>query len=90
MYLFLHVLWHSLGCAPCAGPEKALLFRFFHLISLNSDAEAEKKRKEEDEKKRAEIGEFPNRRRNMLISGAVALTAMLGYAFMSGLIQVTN
>ncbi len=60
------------------------------MISLNSDAEAEKKRKEEDEKKRAEIGEFPNRRRNMLISGAVALTAMLGYAFMSGLIQVSN
>ncbi|CAL1531483.1 unnamed protein product [Lymnaea stagnalis] len=53
---------------------------------------AEKRKQEEDERKaqggRTDMAEFPNRRRNMILAGLFAITAMVGYAFASGLIQV--
>ena len=52
------------------------------------EIEAERKRKEEERTKQAEALEFPHRRRNIMMSGMVALSAMMGYAFLSGLVQV--
>ena len=47
-------------------------------------------REEENKQQQAETTEFPHRRRNMMVAGAVALTAMLGYAFFNGLIVIEN
>ena len=56
----------------------------------STEIKEERKKEEEERKKKTEASQYPNRRRNMLVSGMVALTAMVGYAFMSGLVQVNN
>lgn len=43
---------------------------------------------EEERAKKAEALDYPHRRRNILMSGMVALSAMMGYAFLTGLVQV--
>ena len=54
-----------------------------------TEEEAERKREEDAKSKQAEsVGEFPHRRKNMMVSGMVALTAMVGYAFLSGLVSI--
>jgi hypothetical protein len=61
---------------------------WFNIYCSFSLSEADQKRKEEEEKIHDEAVEYPNKKRNMLVSGMVAMSAMLGYAFMSGLVQV--
>lgn len=55
-------------------------------------AETEARHQKEDEGRRTDIStddaEFPHKRRNMILAAIFAITAMLGYAFMSGLIQL--
>ncbi|KAI8793120.1 metaxin-1 [Biomphalaria glabrata] len=52
----------------------------------------DKKKKEEQQKKnqgvRADVTEFPNRRRNMILAAVFAITSMIGYALATGLINV--
>ena len=50
----------------------------------------EKKKKEEQKSKNisTDNSEFPNRRRNMILAGFFALSAMAAYAWFSGLIQI--
>ncbi|XP_025076711.1 metaxin-1-like [Pomacea canaliculata] len=54
--------------------------------------ETEARHQKEDEGRRTDIStddaEFPHKRRNMILAAIFAITAMLGYAFMSGLIQL--
>ncbi|KAK7480011.1 hypothetical protein BaRGS_00028744 [Batillaria attramentaria] len=54
-------------------------------------AELEEKRRREEAARRAGVPmddtEFPNKRRNMILAAVFAVTAMVGYAFMSGLIN---
>ena len=59
-----------------------------HYLCVFSDADAQQKIDEEERKRQAESADFPNKRRNMMVGGMVALTAMVGYAFLSGLVQV--
>ena len=56
---------------------------------LFAELEEERKAQQEQNEKKTEVGQHPNKKRNMLVSGMVALTAMVGYAFMSGMVQVT-
>ncbi|XP_045216181.2 metaxin-1-like [Mercenaria mercenaria] len=55
-----------------------------------SQEEMEAKHKEEQRKKDAESDsqEFPNRKRNMVLAGVFAVTTMVTYAFVSGLIRL--
>ncbi|KAH9520433.1 metaxin 1 [Bulinus truncatus] len=59
---------------------------------LDVKEQEEKKKKEEQQRKaqggRADLAEFPNRRRNMILAAVFAITSMVGYAFASGLIQL--
>ena len=58
------------------------------MSSISIELEEERKAQKEEREKKTESSQYPNKRRNMLVSGMVALTAMVGYAFMSGLVQV--
>ena len=64
-----------------------LLFNYV-MSSISIELEEERKAQKEEREKKTESSQYPNKRRNMLVSGMVALTAMVGYAFMSGLVQV--
>lgn len=58
-------------------------------------AESEQKKKKDDEEKKntggasSGVSEFPNRRRNMILAAIFAVTTMLGYAVIHGLVQVS-
>ena len=47
-----------------------------------------RKQEEENRQKLAQLTDFPNKRRNMVIAGVVVGVAMLGYALLSGLVHV--
>lgn len=49
----------------------------------------EEQKREDEKKQNSGSRQFPNRRRNMLVSGLVALTAMLGFALFNGLVTVS-
>jgi hypothetical protein len=56
-------------------------------------AELDRKRRREEEAREAgvvsEDNEFPNRRRNMILAAIFAGAAMLGYAYFTGLVQLS-
>ena len=47
-----------------------------------------KRKKEHDEQKMSQNADFPNRQRNMILAAMFAITTMVSYAFLSGLIQI--
>lgn len=54
----------------------------------SSDMEELRKQEEEAQKQKSSVDpDFPNKRRNMIIAGLVALSAMVTYAYLTGLIQ---
>ncbi|KAK7116407.1 metaxin-1-like [Littorina saxatilis] len=79
---------HLRQCDNLCNLVNKILLRFFPL----SKAEIEEKQKKEEEARKAgvtpEDTEFPHKRRNMVLAAIFAGTAMVGYAFMSGLIQL--
>ena len=68
----------------------AISILFFYIF-LPTEEEARKKREEKAKKSgvTADDIEFPNRKRNMVIAGIFAIGAMLGYAFTSGMLQLS-
>ena len=54
-------------------------------------AEADTLRKKNDERSKQTdvLTEFPHKKRNMFIAGVVAVAAMISYALLSGLIEVS-
>jgi metaxin len=52
----------------------------------------EKRKQEQALHEKTETGalEFPNKRRDMILAAIFALTAMIGYAFCSGLVVIEN
>ena len=66
----------------------ATIYLVYVKSSIFIELEEERKAQKEEREKKTESSQYPNKRRNMLVSGMVALTAMVGYAFMSGLVQV--
>jgi metaxin len=42
---------------------------------------------QEEHKRQAELGEYPNKKRNIFIAAVVAISAMVTYAFLAGIIQ---
>ena len=58
------------------------------LHSVVAEEDALKKKNEQRSTPSNVISDFPHKKRNMLIAGVVAVTAMVGYALMSGLIEV--
>ena len=46
------------------------------------------KKADEESQRQADAAEFPNKKRNIILAGIVAMTAMVGYAFLNGLIQI--
>lgn len=68
--------------------------RFWCIMSVEKRmvyfSELEKKRREEEEAKKQQMEslDFPHRRRNMILAGLFALSAMVGYALLSGLVQI--
>lgn len=77
---------HLKGCTNLCQFCFRILATYFP--QTPQEEEAEHKKAEEEKAKAAQNSEFPDRRRNMMVSGMVALTAMVGYAFISGLVQV--
>ena len=72
-------------CALCIR----ILMRYFPM----SPEDLEEKRKQEQalhEKTETGALEFPNKRRDMILAAIFALTAMIGYAFCSGLVVIEN
>ncbi|XP_041362963.1 metaxin-1-like [Gigantopelta aegis] len=74
---------HLKGCDNLSNLCDKILRRYFPPTS-----ESDSKRKQEDDKKMAQNADFPNRQRNMILAAMFALTTMVGYAFLSGLIQI--
>ena len=56
----------------------------------NFISEIEQKQIEEQQKKKAEAEslEYPNKKRNMILAGVFAMTAMLTFAIMNGIIDI--
>ncbi|XP_064608299.1 metaxin-1-like [Liolophura sinensis] len=77
---------HLRGCENLTTLCTRVLQRFFPL----DPEELEKKRQEEAEAKKQQMEslDFPHRRRNMILAGLFALSAMIGYALLSGLVQI--
>ncbi|XP_064638812.1 metaxin-1-like [Lineus longissimus] len=75
---------HLKACDNLASLCSTILLRYFPTEVQESD----QKKRDAEEKTHEEAVEYPNKKRNMLVSGMVAMSAMVGYAFMSGLVQV--
>lgn len=61
------------------------------ILNLIFFSDMEEKRKsecQEREKKQIDALEFPNKKRNMILAAIFAITSMVGYAFVSGLVQI--
>ncbi|KAJ8672592.1 hypothetical protein QAD02_003851 [Eretmocerus hayati] len=52
--------------------------------------EDSKKITDQEKKVSSDDRDFPNKRRNQILAGVFALTAMMGYAFSQGIVQVRN
>ncbi|XP_005088908.1 metaxin-1 [Aplysia californica] len=80
---------HLKQCDNLVAMCNEILTSFF---PANVKVYEEQMRKEEAEKKSSgsnvDHAEFPNRRRNMILAAIFALTAMVGYALSSGMIEV--
>ncbi|KAK2168212.1 hypothetical protein LSH36_19g05007 [Paralvinella palmiformis] len=77
---------HLKSCHDLTRYCERILSKYF---PLTPEEETELRKSEEERRhQQTDISEFPNKRRNMMIAGAVALTAMMGYAFLSGLIEI--
>ena len=57
---------------------------FLMFIKLEIEEKEEKRKKEAESNNQ----EFPNKKRNMILAGVFAMTVMVTYAFMSGLIRL--
>ena len=66
------------------------MFKLYHIctVFLSTDLEIQRKKEEESRHRLSDTTEFPNKRRNMLIAGAVVVAAMVGYSLWSGLISI--
>lgn len=59
------------------------------MAALNvAELDEQRRRQEEKQKKRADELEFPHRRRNKILATLFAMTAMIGYALFTGIVQV--
>ncbi|XP_046357275.1 metaxin-1-like isoform X1 [Haliotis cracherodii] len=79
---------HLKGCDNLCSLVNKILQRYFPPDPEEQEA---KRKKEAEEKRRntnSDAAEFPNKRRNMVLAAVFALTTMVGYAFMSGLIRL--
>ncbi|GFN75389.1 metaxin-1 [Plakobranchus ocellatus] len=79
---------HLLQCENLCRMVNDVLVTFFPADLREME---EKQKKEEQQRARtssSENSEFPNRRRNMVLAGFFALSAMAVYAWTSGLIQI--
>lgn len=77
---------HLKSCHELTRFCERILSKYF---PLTPEEEADLRKKEEERRhQQTDVSEFPNKRRNMMVAGAVALTAMMGYAFLSGLIEI--
>ncbi|KAK6179201.1 hypothetical protein SNE40_011616 [Patella caerulea] len=69
-------------CSLC----NRILLRYF---PPDPEEEAKKKKAEASKSQSSsDLQEFPNKKRNMVLAAIFALTAMAGYAFLSGIIQI--
>ena len=58
------------------------------MLPLFSDMEKKRKQEEKKQTETENSKEFPNKKRNMVLAGVFALTSMITYAFLSGLISI--
>lgn len=66
-----------------------VLFRFSKFVYVNfTDIEAKEKQEKKRKATESDNLEFPNKKRNMVLAGAFAITVMVVYAFASGLISL--
>ncbi|XP_052101289.1 metaxin-1-like [Mytilus californianus] len=78
---------HVKGCPNLSGLCNRILNKYLPMSP--EDLEEKRKRElEEREKKQVDSLEFPNKRRNMILAALFALSSMIGYAFISGLVGV--
>ncbi|XP_014664919.1 PREDICTED: metaxin-1-like [Priapulus caudatus] len=77
---------HLRGCESLCNFVKRVLLRYFP--QSPEEMEEERKLKEEQQKRDVEALEFPHRRRNKVLAALFALTAMIGYALVTGIVQV--
>ncbi|CAH1796960.1 unnamed protein product [Owenia fusiformis] len=77
---------HIQSCDNLVRFINRILHRFFQLTPEET-TEQERKESERQQEKQ-DISDFPHKKRNMIISALVALSAMVGYALLSGLVQI--
>jgi len=77
---------HLKGCRNLTQFCTHILDEHFPLTA--AEKESLKKREEEARQKMMEVSEYPHKRRNLVIAGVVVVAAMVGYAFLSGLVQI--
>jgi len=77
---------HLKGCRNLTQFCTRILDEHFPLTT--AEKELLKKREEEARQKMLEVSEYPHKKRNLVIAGIVVVAAMVGYAFMSGLVQI--
>lgn len=78
---------HAKGCENLSYLVNRILRKYMPM----SPEDLEEKRKSETmekEKNQIDALEFPNKKRNMILAAIFALTSMIGYAFVSGLVQI--
>jgi len=77
---------HLKGCKNLAQFSARILDEHFPLTP--QEREALRAREEDARLKMNDVSEYPHKRRNMLIAGVVVLASMVGYALLTGLVQI--
>ncbi|KAK3586669.1 hypothetical protein CHS0354_001281 [Potamilus streckersoni] len=77
---------HLRACDNLCRLCNRILHRFFP--PTPEEMEEKRKLKEKEAKAQADSLEFPHTRRNKILAGIFAFTALVVYAFMSGLVQI--
>ncbi|KAL5004858.1 hypothetical protein ScPMuIL_018314 [Solemya velum] len=77
---------HLRGCPNLCSLCTKIIQRFFPPSA--EDIDTHKKEKQEEKKMSDASLDFPHKKRNMFLSAIFAAIAMVGYAFMSGLVQI--
>ncbi|GFR98322.1 metaxin-1 [Elysia marginata] len=78
---------HLIQCDNLCRVVNDVLVTFFP-ADLREMEEKQKKEQQKAKTNSSDNSEFPNRRRNMILAGLFALSAMAAYAWSSGLIQI--
>lgn len=80
---------HVKGCQNLSGLCTRIMMRYFPMSP--EDVEEKRKREEEmKEKIQTDALEFPNKRRNMILAVIFAASALIGFAFVSGILNIVK